>query len=133
MQSPIYFRIGSAGAKRSPQQYDCNILTCRAHIHYILNATLFFTNLLSSATYSHKSPDIRDIERFFPHIGYTGKIEKKSSFSRFQYSRLAGYNKLSTIQKVRMLSSISLHDIERFRPLIIVRPGNEERINMRTP
>ena len=29
--------------------------------------------------YSHKFPDIRDIKRFFPHIGYGGKIEEKSS------------------------------------------------------
>jgi len=54
----------------------------------------FFTDLLSPAIYSHKSPDIRDIERFFPHIGYIGKIEKKRSLFRFQYSRLAGNNKM---------------------------------------
>jgi len=29
--------------------------------------------------HSHKTPDIRDIKRFFPHIGYTEKIEKNSS------------------------------------------------------
>jgi hypothetical protein len=95
MQPPIYFGIGSAGAKRSPQQYDCQYIRCQLYIHYIyIKCNSFFTDLLSSATYSHKSPDIRDIERFFPHIGYTGKIEKKRSFSRFQYSRLAGNNKM---------------------------------------
>jgi len=79
MQSPSYFRIGSAGAKRSPQQYDCNILPVKyLYIIFTLNAT-FFNDLLSPLIYSHKSPDIRDIKRFFPHIGYTEKIEKKSS------------------------------------------------------
>ena len=55
---------------------------------------LFFNDLLSPLIYSHKSPDIRDIKRFFPYIGYTGKIEKNSSLFRFQYSGLASYNKL---------------------------------------
>ena len=42
MQSPTYFRIGSADAKRSPQQYDCNILLVEyIYIIFTLNATLF--------------------------------------------------------------------------------------------
>ena len=55
---------------------------------------LFFNDLLSPLIYSHKSPDIPDIKRFFPHIGYTGKIEKNNLLFRFQYSGLASYNKL---------------------------------------
>jgi len=44
--------------------------------------------------------DIRDIKRFFSHIGYIGNIEKNSSIFRFQYSELVSYNKLKIYNKV---------------------------------
>jgi hypothetical protein len=49
----------------------------------VILINFLFNNLLSPLIYSHKPPDIRDVKRFFPHVRYTGKVEKKSSLYRF--------------------------------------------------
>ena len=51
-------------------------------------------NVLHEGFFLKNISDIRDIKRFFSHMGYIGKIEKNSSLFRFQYSKLASYNKL---------------------------------------
>ena len=43
----------------------------------VLAVKMIFLQSNHQFIYSHKSPDIRDVKRFFLHIGYTGKIEKK--------------------------------------------------------
>ena len=49
MQSPTYFGIGSADAKRSPQQYDCNVLLADyVYIIFTLKATVFSLTLQKS-------------------------------------------------------------------------------------
>ena len=52
----------------------------------------FFIKLKSYRIFSQKFPDIRVIERFFPHIGYIRKNEKKRTVFRFQYLEPSSIN-----------------------------------------